>query len=206
MKMPAFIKNLLKRLGFVNEGSNECTNECEPYCVRVIRYVTMSEYAEQYGLPFHAFRSRVARRLVKAKKAEPDRTFESSTSINGRLVRTYDVEFLAQVAEGLRKKATGVATAKEHEEVGERIKRLYEEGAHDLIDFCHCSSHVCTHDVCKSCLRNPRHFPGSVMTMYADAPAVVRDGKCTHYCGFTASMHARHVLYGVCKEEKEAQA
>lgn len=183
MKLLTIIKNL-----FTRKPEHQPVPETPPR-------LTLQEYAKAYGLSFNALRGRITRR---AKKIDPEDlpTIELiETKAGVRPVKLYTVSYLQRVMPPPKPENTLVQAGTDHQRISELIRRSYCNGAHDILDYWHCPPERCDHEICKSCLRNLGNFPeGTVATIaYTD---VRREGdKCSSYCGFLASAHAKHVLY-----------
>lgn len=168
---------------------NKALKRCHQKATTVMT-ATISQYAKAYDLSVAALRSRVRRKGIQHHSVGDSRT---------SYARVFDIKDLHLAAKGLKRIGQEPLSVKPctptHEEMQQRIIEAAKKN-YDLADYSHCPPSKCNgNDICKSCLRNPLNFPaGTPLTMW-DQPTKIKDDKCTHYQGFTASMKAAHTLY-----------
>lgn len=199
MKITTIIKNFINRIK-ASLGWKKCECKCECKAEPVAR-LTIHEFANAYGVSESAIRGRVTRHEKKTGELHCALAVEV-TKAGRRPVKLYETKFLEDLMKDVleKKKKTPEVIAEEdlHRHVGDAIRAAFLKGDHDLMDYTHCPPDICDQPVCQSCLRNLKNFPTdhwSTTSMAIDPKIRREGGKCSSYCGFSASMHSKYALY-----------
>lgn len=186
MKLLTILKNLFSRKAAP-----------APAAEAPVPRLTLQEYAYLHCFSVGALRGRISRREKTCALEDRPTLRLVETKAGMRPTKLYPVAYLERVMPpkpNLPSEVKMVQTT-DHERISKLIYSNYCKGDKALLDFWHCPPQRCDQEICKSCLRNLGNFPEGTSGTVSEQEVRREGDRCSAYCGFLASAHAKHVLY-----------